>query len=339
MRVPSPTSRTGRQVYLSLWDVCWAVGSPLVALYIRDVEILLRADWAQVGYYWALSSGLALLAFLALRIQDGMTRFFSVHEALDVAEAVVFAELLTCGAMFTLTRFDGIPRSMPLIHGVVLFAGLIAARMIFRVMLCNEDDSNQHHAGGRGDRTIVIGANRFASSFIQLLSTYAPQRQTVIAVLDNDKKMLGRAVSGVQVLGAPSELEAIITEFTIHGVNTDRVVIAGEADYLPSVVLHEVKHVCQKRNIELAFLPRMIGITEWKPFSHGVARTAAGQQPSLAQPFYFQSQALYRCDWGGSAPCAFVAGSVDSGCACLVRCRLTSLVLAGASSAGRGARF
>jgi len=44
--------------------------------------------------------------------------------------------------------------------------------------------------------------------------------------------MIGRAISGVQVLGAPHELDAIISEFAIHGVVTDRVVIAGEADFL-----------------------------------------------------------------------------------------------------------
>ena len=36
MFVPSPTSRTGKRVYLSLWDLFWALVSPIVALYVRD---------------------------------------------------------------------------------------------------------------------------------------------------------------------------------------------------------------------------------------------------------------------------------------------------------------
>ena len=117
MYVPSPTSRTGKRVYLSLWDLFWALISPIIALYVRDVEILLQPDWTVMAYYWVLSSGFALVAFFALRLQDGMTRYFSVHEALDIAEAVLLAQLMTCAAFFTLTRLDGIPRSMPLIHG------------------------------------------------------------------------------------------------------------------------------------------------------------------------------------------------------------------------------
>ena len=34
-------------------------------------------------------------------------------------------------------------------------------------------------------------------------------------------------------------------------------VIAGEVDFLTRPVLHEVERICQKRQIELTFLPRM----------------------------------------------------------------------------------
>jgi lipopolysaccharide/colanic/teichoic acid biosynthesis glycosyltransferase len=276
MRVPSPTSRSRKRIYVSLWDLFWALVSPLVALYLRDAAILWRADWNLIEY-WLLSSGFALLAFFALRLQDGITRYFSVHEALDIAEAVLFAELMTFIALFTLTRFDGIPRSIPLTHGLLLAAGLIGARMVVRVVLGGEDEAVDYHR--RRERVILIGANRFASSFIQLLKAYAPEGQPVIAVLDAGAAMVGRAFAGVQVLGAPHELEAIVSEFAIHGVITDRVVIAGEADFLSPAVLNEVERICKKNQISLSFLPRMIGITDW-----GASDAAASSQPVQAKP-------------------------------------------------------
>src|SRR5262249_33925609 len=118
MRVPSPTSRSGSRIYLSIWDLFWALASPIVALYLRDVDV--KADWGVIANYWVLSAGFAILAFFAFRLQDGMTRYFSVHEALDIAEAVLFAELMTFAVLFTLTRLDGIPRSIPLVHGFLL---------------------------------------------------------------------------------------------------------------------------------------------------------------------------------------------------------------------------
>jgi lipopolysaccharide/colanic/teichoic acid biosynthesis glycosyltransferase len=290
MRVPLPSSRNGSRIYVSIWDLVWALISPGVALYFRDVDLVFQTEWSAVGYYWALSAGFALFAFLALRVQDGMTRFFSVHEALDIAEAVLIAELMTCGVLFTLTRLDGIPRSMPLIHGLLLVTGLIAARLMVRIVWSEEGRTEDYQS--RRERIILIGANRFASSFIQLLKAYVPQRQPIIAVLDSDAGMIGRAVSGVQVLGAPHELDSVITEFAVHGITTDRVVIAGEVDFLSPAVLHQVERICEKRKIELCFLPRILGITEWKSSDATISSKTTETAPSFALPSFFR---LKRC--------------------------------------------
>ena len=133
MYVPSPTSRSRKKIYLSAWDLLWAVGSPPLALYLRDPTIVFEHDWSMIAYYWSLATAFAILAFFALRLQDGMTRYFSMHEALDVGEAVLFSELMTFLALFTLTRLDGIPRSIPIVHGLLLLIGLLAARILIRV--------------------------------------------------------------------------------------------------------------------------------------------------------------------------------------------------------------
>ena len=129
-----PTSRAGRKIYLSIWDLFWALTCPIFALYIRGGEALFEhIDLQTVLQYWGISAGFALIAFFAFRLQDGMTRHFSFQEAIDIAEAVLFAQLLTCAVLFTWSRLDGIPRSAPLIHGFLLGAGLIAARIVVRI--------------------------------------------------------------------------------------------------------------------------------------------------------------------------------------------------------------
>ena len=272
MAVPSPTSRSGSRIYVSFWDLLWALVTPIMALYLRDIDPF-HADWGVVGYYWVLSTVFALLAFSAFRIQDGMTRYFSVREALNIAEAVLFAQLTTCAVTFAVTRLDGIPRMVLLVHGLLLATGLIAARMFVRIV--SSDEPLDHDS--RQERIILIGANPFASAFIHLLNAYAPQRQPVIAVLDENAAMIGRAISGIQVLGTPHELGAIISEFAIHGIRTDRIVIAGEVNLLSPAVLNEIEHICKERQIDLSFLPRMIGVTEQRP-----SNVAASSEPVLS---------------------------------------------------------
>src|ERR1041385_7791772 len=155
-----PTSRSNKKIYMSVWDVFWALISPPIALYLGDAIAFTSQNWGIVAIYWALCSAFAVIAFLAFRLQDTATQYFSAHEALDIAEAVLFAELLTCGFLFTLTRLDGIPRSMPLIHGLVLAAGLLAARVVVRILRSEEAEEAEPYRARR-ERIIVIGANRF----------------------------------------------------------------------------------------------------------------------------------------------------------------------------------
>jgi lipopolysaccharide/colanic/teichoic acid biosynthesis glycosyltransferase len=285
MPVLSPASRSRKKVYISFWDLFWALASPIIALYLRDADVLLREDWSAVGLYWLFSAGFAMLAFFALRIQDAIGRYFSLYEALDIIEAVLFTELMTCGVLFTLTRLDGIPRSMPLVHGALLAGGLLAARLFVRAVLSEDDEAPNYR--WRQGRIILIGANRFASSFIQLLKAYSPKEMPVIAVLDSDPAMTGRALAGVQILGPPQELDTIISEFAIHGVDTDRVVIAGETDLLSPAVLHEIEQICRKRHADLSFLPRMIGVTEWNSSQIAVVSEPSAK-PSFAVSSFFR---------------------------------------------------
>jgi lipopolysaccharide/colanic/teichoic acid biosynthesis glycosyltransferase len=173
---------------------------------------------------------------------------------------------------------------------VLLAAGLFAVRILFRIV--GRDDDPPREFRLRSDRMILIGATPVASSFIRLLNTCAPDRQHVIAVLDADPNMIGRAVSGVQVVGRPLDLEAIVNEYAIHGVTTNRVVVAGEVDSLAPVVLREIEHICQRHHITLSLLPRMIGLTD--PHKGKIAAISGPEltKPSIALPAYL---GLKRC--------------------------------------------
>src|SRR6266404_5657736 len=100
MRIPAPTSHSGRKTQLAFWDVCWALACPIVALYLRDAEIISHDEWGVVGPYLVLSAVFSLAGFIAFRIQDGMPCHFSVHDSLAIVKAVVFAELVTCIVLF-----------------------------------------------------------------------------------------------------------------------------------------------------------------------------------------------------------------------------------------------
>ena len=52
MRIWSPTSRSGKRSYLPVWDLLLAITAPALALYLRDPDVVFRAEWQVFGYYW-----------------------------------------------------------------------------------------------------------------------------------------------------------------------------------------------------------------------------------------------------------------------------------------------
>jgi lipopolysaccharide/colanic/teichoic acid biosynthesis glycosyltransferase len=141
-----------------------------------------------------------------------------------------------------------------------LAAGLILTRILTRIVFSEGESAIDYQS--RCERVILIGANRLASSFVGVLNAYSPNRQNVVAVLDEKSVMIGRTLGGVRVLGTPQELDAIVGEFAVHGVKVSRVIVAGESDLISATALNDVERVCKKRHIALSFLPRLLGLTE-----------------------------------------------------------------------------
>ena len=266
MRFRSPVSRGSLAVRFSTFDVVWALISPLLALWIRNAPVLSSPDdWPTVtiytvAIYSAIAFGSSLVAFLIFRIRDGMTHLFSVNDALDIAKAVLLSEFFTCLALFSLTRLDGIPRSTPLIHALLLTAGLLTARVFVRAAHPERDLAPTGQLNPPVEHIILIGSNRLSALYIDFLRAYAPNCNRVIAVLDDNAEMIGRSIAGVRVLGPTIDLLPIINEFKEHGIRTDRIIVGGDSDFLTKEAMAEIIHICTEYEIELDNVPQLVGL-------------------------------------------------------------------------------
>ena len=173
MRLHLPTSRGSFRIRWSLFDSFWALVSPLLALYFRDALIRSDQELVPIFLYCSLSLIFSLIAFSAFRIHEGMNRYFSVHDAVDVTKAVVVATFMTFVAVFTLTRLNGLPRSTPIIHALVLIAGLIGVRIFTRLYqakrtaLAPSTDVPAEHI-------LIIGSNQLSLLYIKFIRAYSP---------------------------------------------------------------------------------------------------------------------------------------------------------------------
>jgi lipopolysaccharide/colanic/teichoic acid biosynthesis glycosyltransferase len=252
-----PSSWAYFRVRVSALDACFALLSPVLALWVRDALALSALSYS-FYLYWAGCTISSLLAFSIFRLEHKGLRYFSVDDIFDIAKAVVVAELLTATALFSFTRLDGIPRSALFIHALILATALVAARTIAHF------EHAPKGAIGYASKTknvVVIGSNYLSSSFIKWLETNEIEPKQVMAILDDRKEVTGQKISGVQVLGSPLQLKQTIEEFSVHGVKVDEVIVSSGENQLPKPVLAELQRICRQREIELTFLPQLFHST------------------------------------------------------------------------------
>jgi len=71
-------------------------------------------------------------------------------------------------------------------------------------------------------------------------------------------------LEGVRIVGAPAHLDALINEYSVHGIKVDRIVVAGGPDLLPDEEMTQVRRICAGRQIGLDFVPQLVGLTDIK---------------------------------------------------------------------------
>jgi lipopolysaccharide/colanic/teichoic acid biosynthesis glycosyltransferase len=282
MRTGSPASRGHLRIRFSLFDTIWALGSPIIALAIREAQIV-SIDGS---VYCLISLAFSLLAYSAFRLHDGVSSFFSVKDAWNVVKAVACAEVMTSILLFTLTRLENIPRSTPLIHALILGAGLVAVRAFARLQETDRGTDLSAHDGL--EHIIMIGSTKLTFLFVKFLAAYCPGQRRVIALLDGGSGMAGRTVSGIRIVGPPDHLQPIIDEFAEHGMSTDRVVIGGDEDLLSEETLKEIQRVCEQRQIPLDFVPKLVGLTSLDIRAKPQTRVASNVAAAVVLPAYFK---------------------------------------------------
>ena len=288
-----PSSRGTFRLRVSAADVFWAALAPPLALYLRDAYILSAEGAETAVLYCALSFVFTILAFLTFRISDGISRYFSAHDAISVVKAAAAAGLTTSLILFTLTRLEGIPRTTPILHALILMVGLLITRTVMTVFDKPEQTAN-HTDPSAVEHIIMIGSTSLTSLYIKLLQAYSPDQRHVIAVLDDDQKLLGRAMCGVPVVASSNQLDPVIEEFAVHGVRTDRVIIGGDENLLSPGSMDQLRGICQQRDIVLDFVPKLIGLDRLQSVRQNAALQVIepSSLPSAPLPNYFRNKRI-----------------------------------------------
>jgi lipopolysaccharide/colanic/teichoic acid biosynthesis glycosyltransferase len=243
------------------------VAAPFAALALRD-DNLLRFDFSSQGsrevfQYALITMACALPSVAALRLRDELTRDFAFADVWRLVCAAGIATSASAAAAFTFNRLDAIPRSTPLIYGIVLMTGLFGVRAIARAAGSRrkgqEDAPGARHRA-QVRRVVVVGVDRFSSVAMKLVQCQAPRAVEVVAALDPRERLLDRTINGVRIVGAPADLVAVVKEYAEHGIQADEVWVSDELIAAYPEARSEVFDACRIANVNCTILSEALNL-------------------------------------------------------------------------------
>lgn len=253
-RLRRPSSHTRLLSRVAVWDVVWGGVSPLAAYLLRDGTINSPSG---VASYCGIAFLSSLLVFQWFQTSSPISRFYSIRDAFELLKACLLIAALSAVASFLLTRLEEAPRSIPILHFMLLASGLLGGRILVRLFETRRE-SRKPNAGKKVEHVLIIEASRLAWFFSKMVEELAPGGYQIVAILDERPKLKHRSLNGYPIIGAPAELEKVIADYGAHGVRIDKVVLAAQPEDLSENSWNEVSRVCGTLHIGLEVLPERL---------------------------------------------------------------------------------
>ena len=226
MYLPATSSRRKINFRFLSFDTLWIAISPIIAFALRDPSYL---QINQISYfstpilaYAVVGFSINILTFIVMNVYETLDHVFTGKDALSVVLSCLISVVLTTFVFFVFTRLDGVPRTVPIIYGLVLVFGLLLYRLLHKEIYEKSSvivnypltvDSNFLLK-----RVIIIGLDPFAISVIRTTEKQIPQTVQVIAAYSHNGKYNGRTISHVRIFDDITSLRSIVQEYLVHGI-------------------------------------------------------------------------------------------------------------------------
>lgn len=199
------------------------------------------------------------LAFFRLfRTYRPLWRFSSLPELVRLCKAIVGAWAVSLGAFWVAHDLSQTPRSIWVIYPLLLISLLAFGRLVIRYI--------NNRIRSRSDdvtRVLIIGAGQGAELFLRDLEQWPQQRYAPVAMLDDDKRLIGKEIHGVPIVGNTQLIQQAAAK-----IKADLIVIA-----IPSIDSHTLKRImteCEATRKPVRILPSLQEIAAGKNLVAGL---------------------------------------------------------------------
>jgi lipopolysaccharide/colanic/teichoic acid biosynthesis glycosyltransferase len=241
------------------FDLAIVGASPVFAFLLRDTALVANAGLADVAIYCAAGFIVGIASLLYFRLGLIAARFLTYEDVKQCVLAAFASSTVTAAVAFSISGLDGVPRSIPGLHFLVLGALLVGARSL--AVERARDVAQDDYGVRRTENLLIVGANELAVLYIRLVETASGRRRRVVALLDDDAALLGRSIRGRVVAGSTASAEATIAEFAVHGIDVDRIVVTYTDHARANRACDQLRALCEQRGLALECLSDSLNLS------------------------------------------------------------------------------
>jgi len=176
--------------------------------------------------------------FFLFGLYRGLWRYTGVEDLLRISKAVVCSTLLSMAGIVFFYRFDGYSRIVMIVYGFLLFVGVAATRLSFRVFA-----SLIHRSRKEKVPVLIYGAGDGGEVVLRECRKNAQVKYQPIGFLDDDPLKQGRTVAGLRILGGGDKLPEILRHERVEGciISSPKILANGHAE--------QIRTVCEERGL------------------------------------------------------------------------------------------
>lgn len=237
------------------FDASIAGAAFVLALYVRWGENWQDHATAYLPEGVVLASAITLLLVLYTRLYRRYWRYVSLKDLMTILKICGVAMLSFYALMFLVTRLEMLPRSVPVLHLILLIGGMAAPRVLVRAW----HEKNFRLPEMQQVPVLLIGQGDEAETFIRESMRHASFPYRVVGVVATESRAVGRNIHHVKIYGTMEEIPAVLRKLKRKGDAPQRLILA--AHDLPGHAIQQLLSVADSLNISMARIPKLSDLT------------------------------------------------------------------------------
>lgn len=252
-----------RRFLMVLIDLTLIACATVFASALRDDFVVVPSRISALLPYLLLTLAVATGVLAAFGTGRTIWRLTTPRDYLNLALVSVLIVAGSVSLGFAFNRLEGIPRSVPVLQGLVMLFALVGTRVLLRLRHMARQRPRPLQAMTREapPRTVlVVGLNRLTEAYLLSVHELAGERVRVAGLLGRREGDVGRIVLEHPVLGLPEQIATVLQKLELHGVAVDEVVVATHFSKLTPAAREALLDVEHAGKISVRYLAESLGL-------------------------------------------------------------------------------